>query len=137
MLSFMGALYRGGAPSNKPLERPGVNPLLPPLEPASAGRSAPSRSLTPAGKIVERVSTWEEQAMLSNTLASLLKLPAKDRIELAMALWENLSDEERETELVLTPEQEAELDRRLAEHLANPGSAIPWEEVRRRLASGA
>jgi putative addiction module component (TIGR02574 family) len=86
---------------------------------------------------VERVSTWEEQAMLSNTLASLLKLPAKDRIELAMALWENLSDEERETELVLTPEQEAELDRRLAEHLANPGSAIPWEEVRRRLASGA
>ena len=29
------------------------------------------------------------------------------------------------------------LDRRLEEHLANPGSAIPWEEVRRKLASGA
>jgi putative addiction module component (TIGR02574 family) len=54
-----------------------------------------------------------------------------------MALWESLSDEEREAELVLTSEQEAELDRRLAEHLANPDSAIPWEEVRRRLASGA
>jgi putative addiction module component (TIGR02574 family) len=75
--------------------------------------------------------------MLSNTLATLLKLPAKDRIELAMALWESLADEEREAELVLTPEQEAELDRRLNEHLANPGSAIPWEEVRRKLASGA
>lgn len=75
--------------------------------------------------------------MLSSTLAALLKLPAKDRIELAMALWDSLTDEEREAELVLTPEQEAELDRRLAEHLANPDSAIPWEEVRRKLATGA
>ena len=75
--------------------------------------------------------------MLSDTLAALLKLPAKDRIELAMALWESLTDDEREAELVLTPEQEAELDRRLAEHLANPGTAIPWEDVRRKLAGGA
>jgi putative addiction module component (TIGR02574 family) len=75
--------------------------------------------------------------MLSNTLAALLKLPAKDRVELAMALWESLADAEREAELVLTPAQEEELDRRLADHLANPGSAIPWEEVRRKLASGA
>jgi putative addiction module component (TIGR02574 family) len=75
--------------------------------------------------------------MLSSTLAALLKLPAKDRIELAMALWDSLTDEEREAELVLTPEQEAELDRRLAEHLANPDNAIPWEEVRRKLATGA
>jgi putative addiction module component (TIGR02574 family) len=76
-------------------------------------------------------------AMLSSTLAALLKLPAKDRIELAMALWDSLTDTEREAELVLTAEQEAELDRRFEEHLANPGSAIPWEEVRRKLASGA
>jgi len=75
--------------------------------------------------------------MLSNTLAALLKLPAKDRVELAMALWGSLTDDEREVELVLTTEQEAELDKRLADHLANPGSAIPWEEVRRKLASGA
>jgi putative addiction module component (TIGR02574 family) len=75
--------------------------------------------------------------MLSNTLAAPLKLPAKDRVELAMALWESLTDDEREAELVLTPEQEAELDRRIEEHLANPGSAIPWEEVRRKLAGGA
>ena len=75
--------------------------------------------------------------MLSETLAALLELPAKDRIELAMALWESLTDDERESELVPTPEQEAELDRRLAEHLANPGNAIPWEDVRRKLAGGA
>ncbi len=75
--------------------------------------------------------------MLPNILAELLKLPASKRVEIAMALWESLTDAERETELALTPEQEAELDRRLAEHTTNPGSAIPWDEVRRKLAGGA
>jgi putative addiction module component (TIGR02574 family) len=50
-----------------------------------------------------------------------------------MALWESLDDAQREAELTLTPDQVAELDRRLAEHLADPGSAIPWDEVRRKL----
>ena len=75
--------------------------------------------------------------MLPNTLAELLKLPASERIEIAMALWESLTDAEREAELALTPEQEAELDRRLAEHIEDPNSAIRWEEVRRKLAGGA
>jgi putative addiction module component (TIGR02574 family) len=71
--------------------------------------------------------------MESSMLSQLLKLPAGDRAELAMALWESLSDLEREEELALTEEQAAELDRRWAEHLANPGSAVPWSEVRRKL----
>ena len=50
-----------------------------------------------------------------------------------MALWESLDDSQREAELTLTPDQAAELDRRLAEHLADPSSAIPWDEVRRKL----
>ena len=75
--------------------------------------------------------------MMPNTLSELLKLPPGERAELAIALWESLSDTEREAELALTPDQEAELDRRLAEHLADPASAIPWEEVRRKLLGGA
>ncbi len=74
--------------------------------------------------------------MVPTTLSQLLKLPAQERAELAMALWESLSDEDREVALTLTPEQEAELDRRWAEHLANPASGVPWEEVRRKLQSG-
>ena len=50
-----------------------------------------------------------------------------------MALWESLTDAEREGELALTDEQRAELDRRWAEHVENPGSAVPWSEVRRKL----
>ncbi len=71
--------------------------------------------------------------MPSSPLTDLLKLPAGDRAELAMALWDSLTDSERETELQLTDEQRAELDRRWAEHVANPGSAIPWADVRAKL----
>ena len=74
--------------------------------------------------------------MPSSNLASLLKLPADERAELAMALWESLTEQDRELELELSSDQKAELDRRWAEHLANPESAIPWEEVRRKLRDG-
>lgn len=82
-----------------------------------------------------RAHAGRRGASVSDSWAT--KLPANDRIELALALWESLTDAEREAEFELTSEQEAELDRRIEEHLANPGSAIPWEEVRRKLASGA
>jgi putative addiction module component (TIGR02574 family) len=74
--------------------------------------------------------------MLPNTLAELLKLSASDRVEIVMALWESLSETERAGQLALTLEQEAELDRRLAEHIANPASTVSWDEVRRKLAGG-
>jgi putative addiction module component (TIGR02574 family) len=75
--------------------------------------------------------------MLRDTLAKLLELPAAERVDLAMALWDSLTPAEQEAEFELTPEQRAELDRRLAEHVADPGSAIPWDEVRRKLLRGA
>ena len=71
--------------------------------------------------------------MSTTSLSDLLQLPPKERAELAIAMWESLADAERHGELTLTPEQEAELDRRWAEHLESPDSAIPWDEVRRKL----
>ena len=75
--------------------------------------------------------------MLRQTLAKLLELPATERIDIAMALWDSLTPVEQEAEFDLAPEQSAELDRRLAEHIADPASSIPWDEVRRRLLRGA
>ncbi|MEX2273149.1 MAG: addiction module protein [Vicinamibacterales bacterium] len=71
--------------------------------------------------------------MPSSPLTDLLKLPAGDRADLAIALWESLTDTEREAEFELTDEQRAELDRRWTEHVANPESAIPWSDVRTKL----
>ena len=71
--------------------------------------------------------------MPSSRLSELLTLPAADRAELAMALWDSLTDAQRDADLVLTEEQRAELDRRWVEHVADPASAVPWADVRATL----
>jgi putative addiction module component (TIGR02574 family) len=70
---------------------------------------------------------------MSRWLSELLKLPAGERAELAIALWESLSEAEREGELELTAEEAAELDRRWTEHVQRSESSTPWDDVRRRL----
>ncbi len=62
--------------------------------------------------------------------AVLLKLSAANRADLAVALWDSLGDQERDAASELSDEQRAELDRRWAEHLASPKSALPWQNVR-------
>ena len=74
--------------------------------------------------------------MPATPVSTLLRLPASVRAAIAMALWDSLTDAQRDAKLVLTPEQERELDRRLTAHLEDPASAIPWNEVRRQLLGG-
>ena len=50
-----------------------------------------------------------------------------------MSLWDSLSADEREAELALSPAEVAELDRRWKEHLEGRNTAVPWDEVRRKL----
>lgn len=75
--------------------------------------------------------------MASNTLDELLKLPPNERVELALALWESLAGADRDAEFTLSAEQHVELERRMGEHLVDPGSSVPWEEVSRKLKDGA
>jgi putative addiction module component (TIGR02574 family) len=71
--------------------------------------------------------------MSPTDLAQLLKLPAEERAELAIALWESLTEVERDAELVLAPAEQAELDRRWTGHLADPESSVPWAAVQKKL----
>jgi putative addiction module component (TIGR02574 family) len=71
--------------------------------------------------------------MPATPLSDLLNLPPSARADLAMALWESLSDAERDQVLPLEPELLEELDRRWADHLAHPDAAVPWEELQRKL----
>lgn len=63
-------------------------------------------------------------------LTDLLQLTPAERIQLAQDLWDSLKEVDAPP---LTEEQIAELERRAADHEANPDSAVPWEEVRSRL----
>lgn len=71
---------------------------------------------------------------MTNAVAELLEaskaLSVADRLALADAIWETIpiDDDWRPSPAVL-----AELDRRRAEHLADPGSAITSEEIWSRL----
>ncbi len=57
----------------------------------------------------------------------LMQLTPAERIQLAEDLWDSITPEEMPP---LTPEQIEELERRLAEHKADPSTSIPWEQVR-------
>ncbi|HEX8276982.1 MAG TPA: addiction module protein [Longimicrobiaceae bacterium] len=69
--------------------------------------------------------------MSATPLAELLKLTEAERIQLAQDLWDSIPA--RSEALPLDEEQLREMERRLAEHHANPASSIPWEEARARL----
>jgi putative addiction module component (TIGR02574 family) len=69
--------------------------------------------------------------MSSVPIEELLKLSVAERIQLVEDLWDSIAADPEA--LPLTEAQKAELDRRLAEHEADPDSAVPWEEVRERL----
>lgn len=65
------------------------------------------------------------------TISDLLHLSVAERLQLVEDLWDSIGAEPEAMEL--TQAQKEELDRRMAEHRADPGSAFPWDEVQARL----
>jgi putative addiction module component (TIGR02574 family) len=65
------------------------------------------------------------------SVSDLLHLSVAERLQLVEDLWDSIAAQPEALEL--TAAQKEELDRRLAEHRANPGSAIPWDEFRAEL----
>ncbi len=61
--------------------------------------------------------------------AQVAHLSPQERLTLIEQLWDSLDD----TDLAITPEQQAELDRRIAAHEQNPTVAISWPNLRREL----
>jgi putative addiction module component (TIGR02574 family) len=71
---------------------------------------------------MERAELWSE----------LMKLTPAERMDLVQDLWDSIAQDELPP---LTDEEKGELDRRYAEHLREPGTAITWEELKARVAS--
>jgi putative addiction module component (TIGR02574 family) len=58
-------------------------------------------------------------------------LSLTERLQLVADIWDSIA--EHPEAVPLTATQQAEIERRLAEHRRDPSSAIPWEQVRAEL----
>jgi putative addiction module component (TIGR02574 family) len=62
----------------------------------------------------------------SDILEQIRRLPPAEQYDVAEKVWEEFGDFDDE----LTPEQAAELDRRLADFEKNPRAGVPLEQVK-------
>ena len=56
------------------------------------------------------------------------QLNVEERISLVTAIWDSIAEEPYQP--LLTEDHRLELERRLADHAANPDDTIPWEVVK-------
>ena len=56
------------------------------------------------------------------------RLGIEERLTLVEELWDSIAADS--AAVPLTEDQRTELDRRIAEHEANPDDVVPWEEVK-------
>jgi putative addiction module component (TIGR02574 family) len=54
------------------------------------------------------------------------RLPVEERLSLVEDIWDSIAADS--AALPLTDAQRVELDRRLAEHEADPGDVVPWDK---------
>ena len=66
--------------------------------------------------------------MNTHLLQQASVLDVDEQIELVEAIWNGIVS--RGAVLSLTEAQKTELDRRLADHLANPNDVVSWSEVK-------
>jgi putative addiction module component (TIGR02574 family) len=76
------------------------------------------------GTVAGRYNKW----MNTSLFDQVRKLPLEEQLELVEALWDSIGD--RNAVPGPTDAQKAELDRRLADHAANPEDLVPWDEVK-------
>lgn len=67
---------------------------------------------------------------VDQTISDLSTLPVGDRLRVVHAIWDTLPDD---VDLSPSAEQQAEIDRRLAAHDADPSTAISHDEMMRRI----
>jgi putative addiction module component (TIGR02574 family) len=99
--------------------------------PAGAGNQPHNAGIFGGGGLLALPFPVKFNAMNANLLEAPKALPLPERIDLAEALWESITDEGHEPPL--SPAQANELDRRLEEHRRHPSTGIPWEQVKAEL----
>ena len=67
---------------------------------------------------------------IDQTISDISSLPIGDRLRVVHAIWDTFPDD---VDLPLSPEQQAELDRRIAAHRRDPSTSISHDELMRRV----
>jgi len=63
---------------------------------------------------------------LDQTLSQLTSLPVSERLHVVESLWNSIS---ADAPVAVSPEQRAEIDRRVEAHERNPDDLLTWEQV--------
>jgi putative addiction module component (TIGR02574 family) len=71
-------------------------------------------------------------SLMGSELNHLEELPLAERIQLVEDLWDSIARTNGE-DLPVPDWQKAELERRKQNHARDPGSAMPWSEVKRSI----
>ena len=66
------------------------------------------------------------QMNVDQTITELSSLPVVERVRVVQAIWDSLPGD---ADVGVSPEQQAELDRRIAAHDADPDSSISRERI--------
>ena len=69
---------------------------------------------------------------IDQTISDLFNLSVDDRLPIVQKLWDSIPPD---TEVTVSPDQRAELERRIAAHDADPNSAVSRDEIERRIQS--
>ena len=68
---------------------------------------------------------------ITTTLKEITSLSIEDRIDLVQAIWDSIAAEQAYPDL--TEAQQQEIDRRIADHEANPDNILTWQEIKASL----
>lgn len=69
---------------------------------------------------------------MGDPVSGLFRLSVAERVQLAEDLWDSIAAQPEDWPPLADTERE-EIARRLADHAANPSSAIEWQDARARL----
>lgn len=83
-----------------------------------------------AGRLIEHEEARRGMAKRAVDSDRLRELPIAERLRLVKDLWDTIAADAPDEALPVSPELQAEFDRRLAAQRSDPPAARPWEEVR-------
>ena len=69
---------------------------------------------------------------MTAALQNYKSLTVPERIRLVGEIWDSIAEDTADG-VSLSKVQESEVERRVADHLADPASGVPWAEVRKKL----